>query len=114
MKPEAVPNYLAMADVSVDPVYDDVVARARCPLKLFESMAVGTPVVTGDVGDRRDILDGGRAGTLVNPGDIQALANGILTVVRDSDQAQAMREAALRLRERYYWDELVKEFVKVY
>jgi len=114
VKPEEVPYYTAMADVSTDPVYDDVVARARCPLKLFESMAVGTPVVTGDVGDRRDILDGGRAGMLVNPGDVHALAKGIVTVLQDRDRARAMREAALRLRERYYWDVLIDDFIRVY
>jgi glycosyltransferase involved in cell wall biosynthesis len=112
VKPEAVPYYTAMADVSTDPVHDDVVARARCPLKLFESMAVGTPVVTGDVGDRREIL--GRAGLLVKPGDAEALAEGILTVLRDKSQAKAMSEAALEIRERYYWDALVKDFVRVY
>ena len=152
VRPEAVPYYTAIADVSVDPVHDDLTARARSPLKLFESFAVGTPVVTGDVGDRRNILgappqspptlrpslrpcsgqgsgqalggefcDGepfdpaqGRAGLLVEPGDAQALAEGILTILEDSDLAHAMQEAALSLRERYYWDVLVRDFVKVY
>jgi len=128
VKPEAVPYYLAMADVSTDPVYADVVARARCPLKLFESMAVGTPVVTGDVGDRRSILGAppqsppklggefcdGEAGMLVEAGDAQALAEGILAVLEDSDLAHAMQEAAFSLRERYYWDVLVQDFAKVY
>ncbi len=114
VKPEAVPYYLAMADVSADPVYDNVVARARCPLKLFESMAVGTPVVTGNVGDRRNILGDGQAGMLVKAGDAQALAEGVLAVLEDSNLAHAMEEAALRLREKYYWDVLVQEFVKVY
>ena len=134
VKPEAVPYYLAMADVSAEPVHDDLTARARSPLKLFESFAVGTPVVTGDVGDRRNILgappqsppifggkfcDGepfdpaqGRAGLLVEAGDAQALAEGILTILEDSDLAHAMQEAALSLRERYYWDVLVRDFVK--
>lgn len=114
VKPEAVPCYLAMADVSTDPVRDDLTARARSPLKAFESLAVGTPVVTGDVGDRRDILDGGRAGMLVEPGDVHALSEGIVTVLQDRDRAQAMREGGLRLREQYYWDVLVRRFVQVY
>ncbi|KPL15475.1 MAG: hypothetical protein AMJ93_16615 [Anaerolineae bacterium SM23_84] len=114
VKPEAVPSYLAMADVSADPVRDDLTARARSPLKAFESLAVGTPVVTGDVGDRRDILDGGRAGMLVEPGDVHALSEGIITVLQDRDRAQAMREAGLQLREQYYWDVLVRQFVQVY
>jgi len=128
VSPETVPYYLSMADVSVEPVHDDLTARARSPLKIFESLAVGTPVVTGDVGDRRSILGAppqspptlggkfcdGEAGLLVEAGHAQALAEGILAIVEDSDLAQAMGEAALRLRERYYWDVLVQKFVKVY
>jgi glycosyltransferase involved in cell wall biosynthesis len=121
-KPEAVPYYLAVADVSTDPVRDDLTARARSPLKVFESMAVGTPAVTGDVGDRRDILGDdepfdlaqGRAGVLVEAGDAQALAEGIMSVLEDSDLAHAMEETALRLREKYYWDVLVRDFIEVY
>lgn len=111
-KPSLVPYYFKLGDVSVDPVYDDVVARARCPLKVLESMALGVPVVTGDVGDRREIL--GQAGLLVAPGNGEALAAGILSVLRDEDRGKAMAEAALETRERYYWDVLVKDFIRVY
>jgi glycosyltransferase involved in cell wall biosynthesis len=113
IKPDEVPYYFKMADVSVDPVIDDFIARARSPLKIFESLAVGTPVVTGDVGDRRAILDG-RAGILVAPGKADALAEGILTVLADGNRAKAMSESALELCEKYYWDVLVRDFVKVY
>ncbi len=112
VEPHFVPYYLKLGHVSVDPVYDDVVARARSPLKLFESMALGVPVVTGDVGDRREIL--GQAGLLVAPGDAEALAEGIMAMLQDEDRAKAMAEAALEMRERYYWDVLVKDFAKVY
>jgi glycosyltransferase involved in cell wall biosynthesis len=114
VRPEEVPLYLALSDVSVEPVYDDLTARARSPLKIVESLAVGTPVVTGDVGDRREMLDDGRAGLLVKPGDSDALAEGIVALLQDQERTQAMREAALKVRERTYWDVLVKDFVKVY
>ena len=114
VRPEEVPLYLALSEVSVEPVYDDLAARARSPLKIFESLAVGTPVVTGDVGDRREMIEDGQTGLLVKPGDSDALAAGILALLQDRERAQAMREAALRVREHYYWDVLVKDFVKVY
>ena len=112
--PEEVPGYLSLAEVSVEPVRDDLAGRARSPLKIAESLAVGTPVVAGDVGDRREMLGDGQAGLLVRPGDSSALATGILTLLQDRERAQAMRQSALRLREGMYWDVLVKEFVKVY
>ncbi len=73
-----VPRILRDALVSVDPVRDTPVDRARWPLKIVESLGMGVPVVTGDVGDRREILQGDTGGTLVRPGDPQALAAGIL------------------------------------
>ncbi len=60
------------------------------------------------------MLYDGQAGLLVKPGDSDALATGILALLQDRERARAMREAALQLRERYYWDVLVKDFVKVY
>jgi glycosyltransferase involved in cell wall biosynthesis len=95
-------------------VQDDRVARARSPLKLFESLAVGTPVVTGEVGDRLECLDGGKAGVLVAPGDAVALASGIIRVLQHPQEAARMREATEPVRERYYWDVLVLNFCRVY
>ena len=48
--------HFAQATLSVDPVLDDDTARARWPLKIVESLAAGVPVVTGDIGDRRELL----------------------------------------------------------
>jgi len=109
-----VPAYLAVADVTVDPIRDDLVARARAPMKITESLAVGTPVVTGDVGDRREMLADGRAGVLVAPGDAQALAEGLARVLDNPDLARDMRQAALAHREQYYWDNLIGAALRLY
>ncbi|MBN1139597.1 MAG: glycosyltransferase family 4 protein [Anaerolineae bacterium] len=109
-----VPAYLALADVTVDPVRDDLVSRARAPMKITESLAVGTPVVTGDVGDRREMLADGRAGVLVAPGDAQALADGLARVLDNPDLARDMRQAALIHREQYYWDSLIDVAIRLY
>lgn len=111
---ELIPLYYRLADVSVDPVRNDVVAKFRSPLKIFESLAAGVPVVTGDIGDRRQYLDGGSAGKLVTPGDSHSLASGILEVLENPAMALQMRRAAESVREKYYWDVLIKDFVKLY
>ncbi len=110
--PEQVPLWFKLADVSVEPVQDDLVARARSPLKVFESMAVGTPVVAGDVGDRREIL--GEAGILVAPGDAGALTEGLMTILQEERTRLHMAQAARSQCEPYYWDVLVSDFERVY
>jgi glycosyltransferase involved in cell wall biosynthesis len=112
--PDEAPVCYAVCDVSVDPVRDDLVARSRSPLKIVESLAVGTPVVTGDVGDRSEMLGGGRAGVLVPPGDAAALADGIESVLFEPDRRQALSDAALVQREAFYWDRMVERVEALY
>ncbi|HMQ35229.1 MAG TPA: glycosyltransferase, partial [Chloroflexaceae bacterium] len=105
---------LALAELSADPVRDDPVARARSPLKLFESMALGVPVVTGDVGDRAASLAGGAAGALVPPGDPRALAEAIVALLGDEPRRRAMAEAGREQARRYDWRRLASEWAMVY
>ena len=77
---ECVPLYFALANCSVDPVYDTPAARGRSPLKIVESLAAGTPVVTGDVGDRSDMI--GHNGVIVGPGQANLLALGIVQLLK--------------------------------
>jgi glycosyltransferase involved in cell wall biosynthesis len=109
-----VASYLAAADVSVDPVKEDEIARARSPLKVFESLAVGVPVVTSPVGDRQAILGGGRGGLLVPPGSSQALADGLVAILSDPALRQRLRAEALHDRQQWYWESLTGRFAEVY
>lgn len=106
--------HYGVAACSVDPVYDTPAARARSPLKIVESLAAGVPVVTGDVGDRREMLASGAAGVLVSPGDAQALAEGILTVLCNEALRLQLRAGALCRREHYRWDTLAAQWAGLY
>lgn len=109
-----VPAYYALADVTVDPVHDDQVARARCPLKIVQSLAAGKPVVTGDVGERRELLDDGRAGVLVPPGDASALADGLSRVLDNPELRHSLAQGALVHRCHYMWRDLVGPLLALY
>lgn len=103
---DLIPNYYALSDVSVDPVNDDVAARARSPLKLFESWASAVPFVSGDVGDRRSLLGEPPAGVLVRPGDAAALAGGILQVLSDPEFAHELTKRGLERVKSFDWNVL--------
>ncbi|HEY3597099.1 MAG TPA: glycosyltransferase, partial [Paraburkholderia sp.] len=54
------------------------------PMVLREAMAVGTPVISADCPTGpRDLLDGGRAGLLVPPGDIGEMARAMERLLTD-------------------------------
>lgn len=105
---------LGLAELTVDPVRDDAVARARSPLKIFESLALGLPVVTGDVGDRRMLLADGQAGILVEPGSPAALADGILQLLTNQSAQQISRAFILEHSRNFEWKHLAKSFEAVY
>lgn len=113
VSPEEVPNFYRLADLSVDPVRGNLAELARFPLKLVESLAVGTPVITSDFGDRRLVLANG-GGLLVSPGNPVSLAEAISVVLSDPTLRSRLSAEALIIREQYYWDRLVHKFLKVY
>ncbi|MBC6935940.1 MAG: glycosyltransferase family 1 protein [Chloroflexi bacterium] len=81
------------------------------PVPVIEALAAGCPVVATAVGGLPDLLDGGRLGTLVEPGSAAALANGILEALRhppDTGEAQRV------MLDRYSIDRLVQDMDGLY
>jgi len=112
--PDKVSACYALCQLTVDPVRDDLVARSRSPLKVVESLAAGTPVVTGDVGDRREMLSDGKAGLLVPPGDARALAEGMEDLLFDTGKRQALAREAAAACEPFQWRKLVERVEALY
>jgi glycosyltransferase involved in cell wall biosynthesis len=111
--PETTRLYLALAGCSIDPVYDSPGARGRSPLKIVESLAQGVPVVTGDVGDRREVL-GDHAGVVVAPGDSCALTGGILRLLRDSPARDELSRGVRERARAYTWPRLASTWATLY
>jgi glycosyltransferase involved in cell wall biosynthesis len=112
--PSEVPLYYRLAEVSIDPVYDNDAARGRSPLKLFESWASGVPFVTASVGDREKLVGESKAGLLAQPGDPDSLAEAILQVLSSPLLAESLRQRGLEVVQGYYWDELAKGLDEIY
>jgi glycosyltransferase involved in cell wall biosynthesis len=104
--PGRVALYLAAADIGVVPNRSTpaISARYTSPLKIFEAMAAGLPLVASDLFSMRDILTDGVDALLVAPDDPGALAGGLRRLLEDP----ALRAGlAARLAERapaYGWD----------
>lgn len=108
--PEDIPLYYALADVSVDPVYDDPAARGRSPLKLFESWMCGVPFVSVDVGERTYLLGKPPAGVLTPPDESLSLAEGIAAVLSDVVFSDTLTARGKERVIAFHWDVLAKTF----
>lgn len=88
-----VPCWMRACDVVTIPWgWTEFSAYFTSPMKLFEYMAAGVPIVASDLPAVREILRHGANAWLVAPGDPGALADGICRIL--SDAALAGRLAA--------------------
>ncbi len=106
--PERVPLYLRAADVLVIPNSgkSEDTARFASPMKLFEYMASGTPIVASDVPSIREILSE-KAAQFVDADNPDRLAEGIQVILFDTVRAGGKAIAARSAAGAYTWKKRV-------
>ena len=85
------------------------------PVKLFEYMAAGLPVVATDIPRWREILEANDCGVCVPHGSPEQLAAAITALLEDDDRARAMGERGRRAAvERYSWQTQADALTRLY
>lgn len=103
--PVDVPPALRRADVLTLPNPASAISTAfTSPLKLFEYMASGRPIVASDLPSIREVLTDGHNAVLVQPGDPQKLTAGIRAIKNDPALGERLARQALDDVKQYTWD----------
>lgn len=109
--PAEIPALLRRMHVAVAP-YPRLAGFYFSPLKVYEYFAAGLPTVATDVGGLADVLDSGRLGVLVEPGDVAALSGAIAGLRTDAERrrrlALAVRAAAV---DEHDWNRVVSRIL---
>lgn len=101
---DSVPEWLAASDIALIP-YEASAAPYFSPVKLFECMSMGLPVVAARSGQTEEILVHGRTGWLYAPGESDQPAATIRQVAANLAAARKVGEAARScVLERHTWD----------
>jgi glycosyltransferase involved in cell wall biosynthesis len=72
------------------------------PQAVLEAQVVGVPVVASRVGGLPELIDHGRTGLLIEPGDEMDLAESLLALLSDPERSREMSEAGRREVESRY------------
>jgi glycosyltransferase involved in cell wall biosynthesis len=101
---ELMPELLATADIVALPqTRKEPKSIGYVPCKMYEAMAMGIPVISSDLCDIPEILEG--CGYVVPHDDAAALQNKIEDVLTRPDEARELgRRARQRVIERYSWE----------
>lgn len=108
--PREIPLWLKAADVLVLPTSgkEPIGAQYTSPMKLFEYMASGTPIVATDIPSLREVLNESTA-CLILPDDAMALAEGVVRVLGDEQWARRLASAAQTRVTEYSWENRAKQ-----
>ncbi len=105
VRPREVAARLDVADVLVLPNPATATSeRYTSPLKLFEYLAMGRPIVASDLPAFREIVRHGENALLFEAGNASALAAAVRDVVGDPARAEAMGRRAFETARDYSWD----------
>lgn len=85
------------------------------PIKLFEFMACRVPVIASDLPFFRKIVHDQGCGLVVNPLDLQAVADAIIYLIEHPEEARRMGERGEELvRTKYNWDSESRRLLAFY
>lgn len=108
-----VPALLALADLAVALIPDNPYGRCKSPLKIYEAMAMGLPLVASKVGQAAEVLQA--CGVLIPPGDRRSLAEALLRLLDNPHEARQLGAAARRRAvERHSWKALGEILLQLY
>lgn len=106
-------SYLMSADVLCIPnsAKERISKYNTSPLKLFEYMASGVPILASDLPSLREVLNEDNA-TFFNPDDAVSLSDSINNFLKDTTKADRTSKQALVDVQQYTWEIRAKNILK--
>lgn len=81
-------------------------------LQILEAFVCGCPVVTSSISSLPEVA--GDAAVLVNPYEMNSIANGMQSLVEDPKLRDRMVKAGFEQAKRFSWEKTIQETIKVY
>jgi len=108
-----VPSVIRSADIGVISFRDNLLNNCKCPLRLYEYMACGLPIVSTKVGEPAYVLKDG-VGLLVEP-NVESVSDSIMNLIENKELAKTMGGRGRKLiEEEYNWEVLGRKLVEFY
>lgn len=97
------PAALTAMDIALAP-YPETEDFYFSPLKVFEYLAAGRPMVASRIGQIAEVVKHGETGILTPPGNAEALAEAVLALLADPLRMKRLGEAAALEGTRHSWN----------
>jgi glycosyltransferase involved in cell wall biosynthesis len=105
-----IPELFRAADILVVPsVWDE-----PFPLVALDGLAAGLPQIASNTGGLPEIVEDGRTGILIPPGDEAALEQAIYTLASDPALRARLSQASRERAQQFSWDRMAQQLERVY
>ncbi len=105
------PLYFKAADIFCLP---SVTLAEAFGIVNLEAMACGIPVISTKLGGIPDIVNHGKNGLIIEPGNIKALADALTYLLENEDVRKKMGECGKKMVVNYSWKKIAEKTEKVY
>jgi glycosyltransferase involved in cell wall biosynthesis len=106
-------EFLSSSDIFILPSVKDKFGNMDgLPTVLLEAMSCGIPIIASKIGGVVMVVENGRTGLIVPPGDPHALAEAICSLAGDPDKRQAIGKAARQaIEQQFNWNNVVIKLI---
>lgn len=99
---------------SANVVVHPSLSEAFCQV-LVETMSVGTPLISTDVGGAKEVITHGETGILIRPGDVDAIVDAMLRLYQNADLTKKMTLAGQQsVRATFTVEKMIDRQIAVY
>jgi glycosyltransferase involved in cell wall biosynthesis len=108
-----IPQWYAQADLVLLPYQRDLGhAQSISPVKLFEAMAAGRPIIASDIAPIREVMEHMKTAILVDPEDTESWIAAVELLKRERTLAAQLAAAARALAPQYTWRERAQNLAR--
>jgi phosphatidylinositol alpha-mannosyltransferase len=110
VKPSNLPKIFGKASVFVSPA----ISRESFGIVLLEAMAAETPVVASNIPGYRCVIQDGKNGLLVSPGNSKEIADKVINLLKDKNLCKTLVKGGLRTVAKHSWSSIAKDIIDFY
>lgn len=112
---DKIAKVLSRSKVGLVTLHPLISYQEALPIKMFEYMVAGIPVVSSNFSLWKEIVEGSNCGICVNPLDPKEIANAIEYIITHPKEAEVMGQNGKKaVMEKYNWGEEEKKLFEVY
>ncbi len=115
VKREQIKEILNESKVGLVTLYPTINYKDALPVKMFEYMVAGIPVIASDIPLWRQIIEDNKCGVCVNPHEPKEIANAINKIIENNKLSEQMgKNGQKAVLEKYNWQNEEKKLLAIY